>query len=183
MKQKAPARKGRAVKSSRLNAEILKGGENVVECPNCGNVAQFTVIVTIHKVFTRKYDEDGDLAEEIPEKEGLSRLETWICSACGGLIPVKTSESVNNNPEAPRPVNNRRNQPLKDKKKTSNKERKHDRVGERPSEKQIKYLNDLAERLEISAKEREGFQGLSKKEVSDKLTAMYKECKRKGVEI
>lgn len=159
------------------------------ECSDCGNDSKFTVIITIQKIYLRTYDDDGDLIEDKPIKAGMSRIETHICAECGSLIPKGEENEDKNNEPAQKPKQTKKKddksrsenniKQAKSNKKAGNK----DRAGERPTEKQLKYLNDLAELLEIPEEEMEDFNKLSKKEVSEKLTALYKECKRKGIDI
>jgi flagellar motility protein MotE (MotC chaperone) len=155
----------------------------VKECSGCGNDLKFTVIITIQKVYSRTYDEDGDLVEDKPLKAGMSRIETWLCAECGCLIPK--DEENEEEESTPRPVKKRdeKSKPESNGKQTRahKKAGNKDRAGERPTEKQLKYLGDLADLLEVPEKERESFRDLSKDEISDKLTDYYKKAKAKGL--
>jgi hypothetical protein len=132
---------------------------------------------TIQKVYSRTYDEDGDLVEDKPLKAGMSRIETWLCAECGSLIPK--DEGKEEEESAPRPVKKKeeKSRPESNGKqaRTHKKAGNKDRAGDRPTEKQLKYLGDLADLLKVPEEEREGFNKLSKKDVSEKLTEYYKE--------
>jgi hypothetical protein len=149
----------------------------MTECPNCGNIAKFTVAVTTHRVYIKTFDEEGELTSSELDKSSEAKLETWICGECGNLITQ--NEGRGEEPPKDKTVYNKQ----KKHKKSNNNKQKKPATDEKPTEKQLKYLNDLADLLEIPEEDRQGFEDMTKKQVSDKLTEYYKQCKRKGIEI
>lgn len=147
-----------------------------MECDKCGNILTFNVVVIFQKVFRKTYDEDGDLVESILNKSSAKKLETIICAECGHLLSSDDSTS-----DITLEDTNTLAKTKKKKAKPKKKPHKPDGDG-KPTEKQLKYLFDLADILEIPDEEREGFKKLSKKEISAKLTEYYKECKKRGIE-
>jgi len=151
-----------------------------MECPNCGNLSKFKVFVVSQKVYKRVLDDEGDIIKNDLDKSSVGRFETWICSECGSMVFITSSGGNEESPDGVKPVvaGTKRKSPKTNKVKRSKTSKKI----EKPTKKQLKYLNDLADKLGLPEEEREGFEELSKKEISDKLTELYKECKRRGIE-
>jgi len=155
----------------------------MIKCPQCKNTSEFQVVTTSLKISKKTYDKDGDLVHN--EQIKSSFIDAWFCVECGALIndfedDNKPKSVVENNAksEKRRIPRKRKKKGARENEESLSKTKQHDR-SVKPSEKQLKYLNDLASKLGFSNEEMEGFKELSKKEVSEKLTELYKECKRK----